>query len=50
VRVPAGSVPDLVPVQAVNVSAPAPAVASPRIRLRDAGDLSPSVTRAPVPV
>ena len=49
-RVPAGSVPDLVPVQAVNVSAPAPAVASPRIRLRDPGDLSPSVTRAPVPV
>jgi ubiquitin-protein ligase len=50
VRVPAGSVPDLVPVQAVSVSAPAPAVASPRIRLRDAGDPSPSVTRAPVPV
>ena len=50
VRVPAGSVPDLVPVQAVSVSAPAPAVASPRIRFRDAGDPSPSVTRAPEPV
>ena len=47
VRVPAGSVPDLVPVQAVSVSAPAPAVAAPRIRFRDAGDPSPSVTRAP---
>ena len=50
VRVPAGSVPDLVPVQAVSVSAPAPAVAAPRIRFRDAGDPSPSVTRAPEPV
>jgi len=50
VRVPAGSVPDLVPVQAVSVSAPAPAVASPRIRFRDPGDPSPSDTRAPVPV
>jgi len=50
VRVPAGSVPDPVPVQAVSVSAPAPAVASPRIRFRDAGDPSPSVTRAPEPV
>ena len=50
VRVPAGSVPDLNPVQAVSVSAPAPAVASPRIRFRDAGDPSPSVTRAPEPV
>ena len=52
VRVPAGSVPDLNPVQAVSVSAPAPApaVASPRIRFRDAGDPSPSVARAPEPV
>ena len=50
VRVPAGSVPDLVPVQAVSVSAPAPAVASPRIRFRDPGEPSPSVTRAPEPV
>jgi hypothetical protein len=50
VRVPAGSVPDLVPVQAVSVSAPEPAVAAPRIRFRDAGDPSPSVTRAPEPV
>jgi ubiquitin-protein ligase len=50
VRMPAGSVPDLIPVQAVSVSAPAPAVASPRIQFRDPGDPSPSVTRAPVPV
>ena len=50
VRVPAGSVPDLVPVQAVSVSAPAPAVAAPRIRFRDPGDPSPSITRAPEPV
>ena len=49
-RVPAGSVPDLVPVQAVSVSAPAPAVASPRIRFHDSGDPSPSVPRAPEPV
>ena len=49
VRVPAGSVPDLVPVQAVSVSAPAPAVAAPRIRFRDAGDPSPSITRVSQP-
>ena len=50
VRVPTGSVPDLVPVQAVSVSAPTPAVASPRIRFRDAGDPSPSITRVSLPV
>ncbi|NBT20441.1 MAG: hypothetical protein EBT00_16970 [Proteobacteria bacterium] len=50
VRVPAGSVPDLVPGQAVNVSAPEPVVATPRIHFRDAGDPAPSVTRAPVPL
>ena len=50
VRVPAGSVPDLVPVQAVSVSAPAPAIASPRIRFRDPGDPSPSITRVSLPV
>ena len=50
VRVPAGSVPDLVPVQAVSVSAPTPAVASPRLRFRDAGDPSPSITRVSLPV
>ena len=49
VRVPTGSVPDLVPVQAVSVSAPTPAVASPRIRFRDAGDPSPSITRVSQP-
>ena len=50
VRVPTGSVRDLVPVQAVSVSAPTPAVASPRIRFRDAGDPSPSITRVSLPV
>ena len=50
VRVPAGPVPDLGSVQAVIVSAPATAVASPRIRFRDPGDPSPSVTRAHEPV
>ena len=49
VRVPAGSVPDLGSVQAGSVSTPAPAVASPRIRFRDAGDPSPSITRVSQP-
>ena len=50
VRVPVLAVPDAPEVQPVSVSAPTLAVAAPRIRFRDAGDPSPSVTRAPEPV